>query len=510
MILSDKMNVLFIMTDAQRQDHLGCYGNPILKTPNLDKLAAEGARFTNYFCTNPICMPNRATLVTGVYPNVHGVRSNGINLRKDIATIPKTLSKRGWHTAAIGKIHHQFWLAPFKQKSISAESLASWASPKGRKDPVRDKFPMPYYGYEDVEVINGNGSICSGHYTEWLEEKSPSVAEDVKKRCLNYDYLFSLYCDPIPEECYSTTYVKERTISFLEKHANSIHGDKPFYLHCSFPDPHYPIWPPVKYQEMYKPEDIELPASFDDIKNIRDHEFLGYHLENPPFKKAFIRESTEEEVKKITALTYASIAYVDHCIGEILATLEKLGMADNTIVIFSSDHGDLMGDHGLLFKGPCPYNGVLQLPLIWKVPGLTKAGNISDSLVSSVDYAKTLLSLLNINERHHDIDLQGQDITPILKDPNVKVRDCCFIENDEEIGPLESRLRHLVTEDYKLTVYASKPNFGDIYDRKNDLHELNNLWHNPNFREKRFELLDKLLHESLDAQTKYPKRIAGT
>jgi arylsulfatase A-like enzyme len=233
-------------------------------------------------------------------------------------------------------------------------------------------------------------------------------------------------------------------------------------------------------------------------------------MKNPIFKKAFLRESTEEEVRKITALTYASIAYVDYCVGQILASLEQLGLAENTIVIYTSDHGDLMGDHGLLFKGPCPYNGVLQLPLIWKVPGLTNQGSVSDSLVSSIDYPKTILNLLGIKERHQPPDMQGYDITPILKNPESRIRDCCFIENDEEIGPLEARLRHLITEDYKLTVYESTPEFGDIYDRKNDPYELNNLWYDDDFKEKRFELLDKLLHQNLKAQTHYPKRVAGS
>ena len=165
---------------------------------------------------------------------------------------------------------------------------------------------------------------------------------------------------------------------------------------------------------MYKPEDIELPASFNDIEKLYNHEFLGKHLKNPPFKKAFLRESTEEEVRKIIALTYASVAYVDYNIGQILASLEKFGISDNTIVIYTSDHGDLMGDHGLLFKGPCPYNGVVQLPLIWKVPGLTRQGVVSDSLVSTIDYPKTILHLLGIKEKHHPPDMQGFDITPIL------------------------------------------------------------------------------------------------
>ncbi|MFX1411025.1 MAG: sulfatase [Promethearchaeota archaeon] len=507
--MSEKLNVLFIITDAQRADHLGCAGNPTLKTPNLDRLANEGVRFTNHFCTNPICMPNRATLVTGVYPNVHGVRSNGINLPYNIPTIIQTLNKRGWYTAAIGKIHHQYWLGPFRHKSRSAESITDWAIKREKSYPVRDNFPLPYYGYQEVEVVSGNGSVCSGHYLQWLEEKSPKQAFKMINRVQNYDNLFSLFCDEIPEELYNTTYVKERTIAFLERYANGDYGNKPFYLHCSFPDPHYPLYPPKQYQEMYKPDSVNLPPSFTDIKNLYSHKFLGPHLMNPPFKKAFLRESSEDEVRKITTLTYAAISYVDYCIGQIIAALYKLGYSDNTIIVFMSDHGDLMGDHGLLFKGPCPFNGVLQLPLIWKVPELTKP-SVTDSLVSSIDYPKTILNILNISERHHPPDMQGFDITPILENPNIKIRDSIFVENDEEIGLLEARLRHLITENYKLTIYERMSDFGDIYNRKNDPNELNNLWFNESFKDKRFELVSRLLQENLKAQKKFPKRIAAS
>ncbi|MFX1315781.1 MAG: sulfatase [Promethearchaeota archaeon] len=507
--MSEKLNVLFIITDAQRADHLGCAGNPTLKTPNLDRLASEGIRFTNHFCTNPICMPNRATLATGVYPNVHGVRSNGINLSQNIPTFIQTLNKRGWYTAAIGKIHHQYWLGPFRHKSRSAECLTDWAIKRDKSYPVKENFPLPYYGYQEVQLVSGNGSVCSGHYLQWLEEKSPEQAKKMIKRVQNYDNLFNLFCDEIPEELYNTTYVKERTIAFLERYANGDYGNKPFYLHCSFPDPHYPLYPPKRYQDMYKPDNITLPPNFTDIKNLYSHKFLGSHLRNPPFKKAFLRESTEEEVRKITALTYAAITYVDYSIGQIMAALDKLGYSNNTIIVFMSDHGDLMGDHGLLFKGPCPYNGVLQLPLIWKVPGLTKPA-VSDSLVSSIDYPKTILNLLNIPDRYHPPDMQGFDIYPVLEKPNEKVRDSIFIENDEEIGPLETRLRHLITKDFKLTIYEGMSDFGDIYNRINDPYELNNLWFNENFKDKRFELISRLLQENLKAQKKFPKRIAAT
>ena len=508
--MSEEMNVLFIISDAHRADHLSCYGNPILKTPNLDKFAKEGVRFSNYFCTAPICMPNRATLHTGLYPNVHGVRSNGINLREDLPNIAQTLMKRGWRTAVMGKTHFQFMSPPYRRKTKSAECWGDWLAEEAGNNPVKGNFPLPYYGFQEVDFATGNGTICVGHYLDWLEKKSPKHAEFVKKKWRRIDNYFSLWCDKgFPEELYSTTYIKERTIAFLERHARGDYGDNPFYLHCSFLDPHYPLCPPGKYYDMYKPEEIELPPNFKDAKNLYSHKFLGPLLKNPPFFRAFLRETNEEETRKFIALTYGSVALIDYSIGEILSTLKKLGYADNTIVMYSSDHGDLMGDHGLLFKGPCPYNGVLHLPLIWKVPGLTKPG-VCESLITSIDIPKTILNLLHIKERHQPPDMQGFNMTPILLDPNKKVRDCVFIENDEEVGSLEARLRHLVTEDYKLTIYEGFEDHGDLFDRKNDPDELNNLWYNEKFNNIRFKLVNKLLQENLKAQTHYPKRVAGT
>ncbi len=138
------MNVLFIISDQHRYDHMSCSGNRILKTPNLDRLANEGVRFTNAFCTHPMCMPNRATLLTGLYPNVHGVRSNGMILSKDVPTITQTLVKNGWHTAAFGKLHYQFNTAPYKSYYHSAESFQDWVFSKDEWRPVRENFPIPY------------------------------------------------------------------------------------------------------------------------------------------------------------------------------------------------------------------------------------------------------------------------------------------------------------------------------------------------------------------------------
>ena len=500
------MNILFIITDQQRVDHLSCAGNPILKTPNMDNIAKGGVRFTNAFCTNPMCMPNRACILTGLYPNMHGVRSNGINLPLNIPTFTQSLQKSGWHTATIGKIHLQFQAPRIDMVSRSVERIAAWISEKYRTK-MRSEFPLPYYGFDEVEIVLGHGDLCAGHYLDWLEERAPQYSKSMGKRfekffnAIYYDTEFS-------EELYPTTYITERTISFFERYSQGKYGSKPFFLHCSFPDPHHPVCPPGRYKDMYKPSEIELPPSFDDGKNLGQHKFLGKHV-NSVLRGALLREATEEETRKFTASTYGSIAMIDASIGKILTSLEKLGLADNTMVIYTSDHGDLMGDHGLLLKGPCPFKGILNVPLLWKVPDLTKSA-VSDSLVSSIDIPKTILNLLKVKRRYHPPDMQGVDITPVLKDPTTKVRDCCLIEEDEELLNINVRLRHLVTEEYKLTIYEDLMDFGDLYDRKNDPEELNNLWYDNNYKNLRYKLIDKLLHENLKAQSRYPHRQALT
>ncbi len=509
--MKEKMNVLFIISDQHRYDHMSCSGNKMLKTPNLDRLASEGVRFTNAFCTNPMCMPNRATLLTGYYPNVHGVRSNGMILSQDVPTITQTLVDRGWHTAVFGKLHHQFNTAPYRISDKSAESFYDWVFQKEGWYPVRENFPIPYYGYQEVETVIGHGACLAGHYLDWLDERSPRLAENMRKRWKNIDNFFSVFSEhELPVDLYSSAYVTERTIAFLERHAKGDYGNKPFYVHCSFPDPHQSVYPPGKYRNMYKPEDVELPKSFKDLENLRNHPYLAPYINVMP--GAMLREANEEELRKFIAYTYGTVALLDASIGQILVSLEKLGYADNTIVVYNSDHGDLMGEHGMIFKGPSAYMGVFRIPMIWRVPGITKPG-VTDALMSSIDYPKTLLNLLGIPKRKQPPDMQGFNMSAVLKDPENSAhqpRDCCYIENDEEVGPLHERLRHLITKEFKLTIYEGHREYGDLFNRKNDLDELNNLWYDEQYNGVKFELVNKLLHENLSAQTRYPKRIAGT
>ncbi|MHA2019789.1 MAG: sulfatase family protein [Promethearchaeota archaeon] len=513
--IQKRQNVLFIICDALRKDYLSCYGNTEVHTPNIDRLASQGVIFTNYFAVNSICMPNRATLLTGLYPNTHGVRSNGMKLSENIPTLTQTLINRGWHTGAIGKIHHQFWMGPISHKYKSAENIYEWVldEKKQKKKPVGKNFPLPYYGYEEVELVIGNGSVCSGHYTKWLDQKNPKISKQTRDRCYDLNQIFELFCDPIPEELNSSTYITERTIAFLERQANGKYGEKPFYLHCSFPDPHYPIAPPERFLQMYPPKNMSVPDNFYDSENLYNHPFLSGYLtgyEGAMFKRALLRETSVEEMQKIKAYTYASLTYIDECVGKIVQKLEDLGMDKNTIIIFTSDHGDLMGDHGLLFKGPCPYDSISHIPLIWVNPEKNNQGETCSAMMSSVDYAPTLLSKLGILERFQPEGMEGMNLASLLENPKEELRKVCMVEGDEEINPMHSRLRKVITKEYAITVYENFPNYADIYDRKKDPMEIHNLWYDRAFKDKKHELIDLVLHTMLKTQSHKPKRIAGT
>ncbi|MBD3229363.1 MAG: sulfatase-like hydrolase/transferase [Candidatus Lokiarchaeota archaeon] len=504
--MTDNYNVLFIITDQQRADHLGCYGNKILKTPNIDGLAKDGVRFTSAFCANPMCMPNRASIYTGTYPNVHGVRMNGINLPSNIPTLTQILTKNGYHTISIGKIHFQHYSPPRKRNKKSLECIMNWIDDKKRKE-LENNFPLPYYGFEEVELTIGHGDLVSGHYFSWLEEKAPNYLEYMRTRLNSWFLLMrNLFDDTqLPEEVYPTAYLKDKTISFLQDYAAGNYGDKPFFLQCSFPDPHHPATPPEKYKKLYEPSNMELPDNFHDIENLKNHPFLKHNLKLKEKGKSLFSLKTVDDVKKFMAYTYGTITNIDSGIGEILSTLNRTGLSENTIVIYTSDHGELMGEHGLTTKGPYPFKGILKVPLIWRVPGMAK-NKVINSLVNSIDITKTLTNLLKIRDLQFKKQLQGCDLTPMLENPNQKIRNSCLIEEDEAGGFLTARVRHLITEKYKLTIYEGLRNHGDLYDRKNDPNEINNLWYNKNYREIREKLVKEMLHELLKVQSRYPEK----
>jgi arylsulfatase A-like enzyme len=495
----DRPNFLLIMTDQQRADHLGCAGHPILRTPHIDGIATRGVAFDRFYVATPICMPNRATLMTGRMPSAHGVRHNGIPLSLRATNFAELMRKAGYRTALVGKSHLQNMidrppLVPDTRNPALAkpppeldeanapepgrydqEFAARW-----RRDPGRT-MDLPYYGFETVDLAVQHGDAVDGHYTGWLAERHPDP-DSLRgpKNALPADDIVApqAWRTRIPAELYPTSYVAERTIARLDDFAKT--PDRPFLLKCSFPDPHHPFTPPGRYWDLYRAADMALPESwhFDrhrappHLAHLLDERDSGKRNTNSPASLA----CTEPEVRQAMALTFGMIAMIDDAVGRILARLQSLGLADNTVVIFTADHGDYMGDHQLLLKGPIHYQSLIRVPFIWADPVAAGGGTRRDTLAGTVDIAQTILERAGMAPFN---GMQGISLIGAINGESGQSRDALVIEEEGQrvyMGlPSRARVRTLVTERHRLSVYDGVA-WGEFYDLREDPHELVNLW----------------------------------
>ncbi len=379
--MTPRPNILLIICDQLRADHLGCYGNRTVRTPAIDSIAKRGVAFDQFYVASPVCQPNRATLATGRMPSLHGVRINGISLSLAANTFIDMLRVNDWRTALIGKGHLQNFggVSPSLKRPAPPDGYT--APPKGfdeadkedRGDPIYDQenaktfaanpehdLRRPYYGFEHVELCSQHSTRVQGHYTQWLRERRPD-GDKLRgpDNQLPHDYVMpQAWRTALPEELYPTSYVVERTLAYLDGHARN-GSDKPFFVQCSFPDPHHPFTPPGRYWDMFKPSDMELPAAFHvGNRPLPPHAAALHAARDNGTRVADSQPAfavTERETREAIALTYGMIAMIDDGVAKILKRLDELGLAKNTVVVFTSDHGDLMGDHQLMLKGNYAY-----------------------------------------------------------------------------------------------------------------------------------------------------------
>ena len=244
-----------------------------------------------------------------------------------------------------------------------------------RWEPGRDfEMKLPFYGFEHVDLCTAHGDQVGGHYYVWLKSRRPDAdALRDRKNQLPHDYVCpQAFRTPIPEELYPTAYIADKSCEWLDRYAAG-DRDKPFFLMTSFPDPHHPFTPPGHYWSMYRPEDMALPPSFDH-GNRPLARSVAWALAQRESGKANTSEQAafavnEREAREAMALSCGMIAMIDDAIGRVLATLAARGLADDTIVIFTTDHGDFLGDHRLLLKGPAHFEAITHVPFIWAEPG---------------------------------------------------------------------------------------------------------------------------------------------
>ena len=466
-------NILWICTDQQRFDTIACLGNPHIHTPNLDRLVSQGVTFTHAFAQNPVCTPSRASFLTGRYPRTTGARQNGQSIPADEVLVTKMLADAGYDCGLSGKLH----IAP-------CQGLV--------EKRIDDGYRVFHWSHDPHPKWKEN------EYTQWLESKGYKWKDIYQPKGNAYV--------GIPAELHQTTWCFDRAIDFIKEKRTS-----PWLMSVNVFAPHHPFDPPKEYFDRYDPDKLPDPSYREGelankpIFQQVDHDG-AYGGSQLGFSKM-----TPRERREVTAAYYAMIEQMDDNVGRILGALDDSGQRENTIIIFMSDHGELLGDHGMYLKGPHMYDCSIRVPLIVSWPGHFKAGLKSDALVELVDIVPTLLNAVDMPIPNRVQGTSLFDICTGKADPH-KHKDHVYAEY--YIGqPFHRALKELPllttvrTRTSKLTSYAGLE-IGELYDLRADPGEHDNLWDSPAHKNLKMEMVKLCFDTSVLTQDPLPERIA--
>lgn len=479
------------MCDQLRKDSLGCYGNPYASTPNLDRLAQRSLCFTRNYVVNPICMPNRLSLFTGMYPHNHGIWTNGLLIPESKDTLMSHLSQHGYQTASIGKIHFEPGGCP--AAAGSRESDEWWET-----DPKADDFHGPFWGFDYIELADGHHGP-SGHMRRWFREKGGT---DEMYHTISHPQDSGTGYDPVPEEFHSSAFVGERMCHYLTCIRDP---KKPFFAIASFPDPHLPFISPKTALERWKGKPLKEPYGCSDDLNCRPERYrqmLNGEWSRSGLKKAKHSGGISKELSQARLEnTYAMVEMIDTQVGRILDTLHEQGLEKDTIIVFTSDHGELLGDYGLWTKGPFFFEGLISTPLLLSIPG--RQPGTFDALFSAVDLAPTLCGLLDLPVPYY---CDGMNLSRTILDKKIVHRDACLVEYRNGYGSCDCSHKVLITQRYK---YVHSQN-GDreLTDLEEDPQEKRNLLHEDPQNPLGDHMMKLLLEELLSTESKRPKQLS--
>lgn len=451
-------------------DTLGCYGNRFVHTPRLDALAASGLRFENAFCNSPVCTPSRASLLTGRYPRTNRCRKNGHSLPPNETLVTRLLADAGYDCGLAGKLH----------LSACHPSIAPETEPR-----LNDGYREFHWSHHPAADWPGNG------YSQWLARQGTSYRTT-----------------PLPETRHvvrglegpfqQTTWCAERAIDFIDRHAGA---DQPWLFSVNLFAPHHPFDPPAAHLARYRDRlaEIPLPAFTPgelDRKTThqrRDHAAAYGVPELYPYP-----EMSDTEHRLIRAAYWAMIDLIDEQVGRILDALDRTGQRDNTLVIFMSDHGELLGDHGIYLKGPHFYDASVRVPLLLSLPGVVPPG-VARGLVELIDLAPTLLRFAGIPDSPA---IQGWPLQPLFGDPARSHRPSVFCENNDFDDPGFAMM--VRTERLKLMSYHNGE--GELYDLAADPGEVHNLWSDASRHLQKMEMLNLLVERLAQTADPLPAR----
>lgn len=477
-------NILLITSDQQRGDCYGFEGRPI-KTPHLDQLAADGTRFSACITPNPVCQPARASILTGQLPLTHGVHDNGIDLDPAVGEkgMAGALDAAGYDTKYIGKGHFSTYMT---------------FSPTGTPECVTSSanYPAdwngPYMGWQDLELLLLGHNYWDPypppkghHYERWYyadgrgDEKNAAYAERLSPATSGAQTFHS----GLPVAWHNSTWVGNRTVDFIKSRQTN---DPPFLCWASFPDPHHPFDAPEPWSKMHPLDEIDLPQHRTrDVENRPWWHKAAIEKEpiGPPdmvkTRKEYsrIEPQSDDQLREIIQNYYGQIALIDHNVGRILIALEEAGIADDTLVIYTSDHGDWLGDHGLVLKGPMHYEGLLRVGMIVRGPGVP-AGKVVDEPVSTLDLSPTFCDYAATEPL---LTQHGQSLRPLIETDQAS-REYAYCEWEllpARVG-VGLSLRTVRTKTHKLTLELGS-GAGELYDLVEDPQEMVNRFNDPDY-----------------------------
>ena len=445
--------ILFVTTDQQRYDTIGCNGGLLSRTPVVDRLAAEGIRYERAIPQSVVCMPSRATMITGQHPSTHGVWMNGVPLPSDAPSVAAVLHGAGYRTAMIGKAHFEPYFDPFG-RFVENTMGAVGATPPGGT----------HRGFEHLELAT-HGVMGNLHYARWMRENHPemmgqfyaTVDADLQVNSAGGGDTGApqVKVNEVPREWYHTDWVAERTIEWLR----GLDADEDWFCWMSFPDPHHPWDPPQSEMGRINWRDVPLPAGYPERASEREaileekprHWKMWYDgtlVSNYEAPASWVPATlTADQVREVNARNAVEVELIDEALGRVLTAIEARGWGDDVDVVFTTDHGELQGDFGLLFKGPYHVDALMRLPLIWrpsKNSGVTPA--VVTKPVGLVDLAPTFCAIAGVEvpaffEGRPLPTSVDQDTRPVLT------------EWDSELFGVGVHLRTITHEEMVCTTY---------------------------------------------------------
>jgi arylsulfatase A-like enzyme len=492
-------NILFITSDQQRADCYGFEGRKV-KTPHLDEMARNGTRFSSCITPNLVCQPSRSSILTGLLPRTHGVSDNGIDLPADVGEngFAGTLSRHGHATSLIGKAHF-----------TTSHTFSPTGTPECRESSANygEDWNGPYMGFDHVELmLEGHNGFppmkppLGQHYERWYhadghgEERTALYRQALPPLTDAHE----TWNSAMPVAWHNSSWISDRTIDYLRKHK-----DQRFCVWASFPDPHHPFDAPEPWCRLHHPDEVDLPRHRELDLDARPW-WHRASLEGKPqmanerlrkFREKSSRtpHQSDRQLRDLIANYYGMISLIDHQVGRLKLALRDLGLLDNTLIVYSTDHGDWLGDHGLLLKGPMAYEGLLRVGLLCEGPGVPRGKVVKDP-VSTLDLAQTFCDYAGTSLPP---DVHSRSLRPLIETDSAS-RDFALSEWDLRASRcgVDLALCTVRTETLKLTIEANS-GAGELYDLVNDPDEMVNRFGDPAYSAQQKNLMD-MMHSRPD------------